>query len=321
MIRRKGDAPAHLAVPRTGFMGSKALSPSTSTPPAEFAIDRALVAGLLAEQHPDLAHLPLQPIDAGWDNAMFRLGDHLAVRLPRRAVAAILITREQTWLPRLAGRLALPVPVPCRLGTPARGYPWHWSVVPWLNGVTADLREPAAAQARPLAVFLRSLHGPAPADAPANPGRGVPLQQRNEMVAERMQRLAGKTGLITPELRHLWESALHAPLDLPPTWLHGDLHPRNVLVDREAITGIIDWGDLTAGDSATDLASIWMLFGDPRARQAALEAYGGSSEATLLRAKGWAVLFGVVMLDTGLGDNPRNAEIGARTLRRVFDPA
>jgi aminoglycoside phosphotransferase (APT) family kinase protein len=294
-------------------------APCAGTPPAEFVIDRALVAGLLTEQHPNLAHLPLREVDAGWDNAIFRLGDRLAVRLPRRAAAAPLIFNEQTWLPRLAARLSLPVPTPCCFGTPALGYRWHWSVVPWLKGISADLSEPAASQARPLAEFLRSLHGPAPADAPANPMRGIPLSQRSEMVATRMQRLAGRTSLITPQLMNVWEAALHAPLDLPPTWLHGDLHPRNVLVDRGSITGIIDWGDLTAGDPATDLGSIWMLWEDPRARQAAMEAYGGISEATLQRAKGWAVLFGVFLLDTGLTDNPRNAGIGARALRRVLD--
>jgi aminoglycoside phosphotransferase (APT) family kinase protein len=291
------------------------------TPPAEIAIDRELVARLLAEQHPDIAHLPLHPVDAGWDNAMFRLGDKLAVRLPRRAAAAPLIVHEQTWLPRLAGRLMLPVPTPCRVGTPAQGYPWRWSVVPWLDGVPADLSEPAATQAPLLAAFLRSLHTPAPLDAPANPVRGVPLQQRSETVATRMRHLAGRTGLVTAGIHHIWESARHAPVDIPPTWIHGDLHPRNVLVEREAISGIIDWGDLTAGDPATDLASVWMLFSDPGARQAALDAYGCVSEATVQRAKGWAVLFGVVMLDTGLADNPRNATIGARTLRRVCEAA
>src|SRR5215216_4629259 len=93
------------------------------TPAAEFAIDSALVAGLLADQHPDLAPLPLHAIDAGWDNALFRLGDQLAVRLPRRAIAAPLIINEQTWLPRLSDQLTLPIPAPIRIGAPARGYP------------------------------------------------------------------------------------------------------------------------------------------------------------------------------------------------------
>jgi aminoglycoside phosphotransferase (APT) family kinase protein len=290
------------------------------TPPADIAISRGLVSTLLAEQHPDLAHLPFEEVDTGWDNAMFRLGDHLAVRLPRRAAAATLIVNEQTWLPRLAGKLTLPVPTPVRLGKASQGYPWNWSVVPWMHGVTANASEPAASQAGVLAGFLRSLHNPAPSDAPQNPVRGVSLSQRREMVEGRLERLVGRTSLITPQIEQIWETALHAPLDLPPTWLHGDLHPRNVLVDRDAITGIIDWGDLTSGDAATDLASIWMLFGDPHARQAALEAYGHISEATLQRAKGWAVLFSVFMLDTGLIDNPRHAEIGVRTLHRLAEP-
>jgi aminoglycoside phosphotransferase (APT) family kinase protein len=295
-------------------------SPAVGTPVAEFAIDSVFVAELLADQHPDLAHLPLRVVDAGWDNAMFRLGDHLAVRLPRRAAAAPLIAHEQIWLPRLADQLALPVPVPYRIGTPARGYPWHWSVVPWLPGMAADQNEPHASQARPFATFLRSLHLPAPADAPTNPVRGVSLRQRAALVEARMHRLASTTSLITPQITHIWNVALNVPLDLPPTWLHGDLHPRNVLVEHGVITGIIDWGDITSGDCATDLASIWMLFADSHARLDALAAYATLSEATLQRAKGWAVLFSVMLLDTGLIDNPRNAVIGERTLRRVAEP-
>jgi aminoglycoside phosphotransferase (APT) family kinase protein len=300
-------------------MDGGAVSSQIGTPAAEFVIDRELVAGLLADQHPDLAHLPLRMVEAGWDNALFRLGDRQAIRLPRRAAAAPLIVHEQRWLPQLAERLTLPIPAPSRIGTPARGYPWHWSVVPWLSGGPADQHEPDVAQARPFAAFLRSLHVPAPADAPANPFRGVPLWQRAAVVEERMRRLAGATDLITPRLRQIWQEALHAPLDVSPTWLHGDLHPRNVLVRRGAISGIVDWGDITAGDPATDLAALWMLFTEPGARRAALAAYAGLSEATLWRARGWAIMFGAVLLESGLVDNPRNAAIGARTLRRVAE--
>jgi aminoglycoside phosphotransferase (APT) family kinase protein len=111
--------------------------------------------------------------------------------------------------------------------------------------------------------------------------------------------------------------ALEAPLDVGPTWLHGDLHPRNVLVEGGALSGIIDWGDITAGDAATDLAAIWMLFDDANARRAALNAYGWLSPATLARARGWAVHLGATLLDTGLVDNPRHARIGERTLLRL----
>jgi aminoglycoside phosphotransferase (APT) family kinase protein len=192
-------------------------------------------------------------------------------------------------------------------------------VVPWLAGGAADLNPPHDAQAQALGTFLRSLHVAAPLNAPANPVRGVPLRQRQGAVEERLHRLASTTDWITPPIWQLWQSALDAPLDVPPTWLHGDLHPRNVLVEQGVLTGIIDWGDITSGDCATDLAAIWMLFANPQARREVLDAYGSVTESTLRRAKGWAVLFGVMLLDTGRIDNPRNAAIGEHTLGRVME--
>jgi aminoglycoside phosphotransferase (APT) family kinase protein len=192
-------------------------------------------------------------------------------------------------------------------------------VLPWLKGQAADQSQPEETQAVPFARFLRSLHVPAPANAPANAVRGGPLHQRAPAVEERMRRLAGRTDLITPQIRQIWNAALDAPIEGALTWLHGDLHPRNVLVEKGVITGIIDWGDITSGDRATDLASIWMLFAAPQAREEALAAYGDLSEATWQRAKGWAVFFGIMLLDTGLIDNSRNAAIGERILCRVTD--
>ncbi len=287
------------------------------TPPAEVAIDAALVRALLREQHPDLAALPLVAIDAGFDNAIYRLGDGLAVRLPRRSVAAALIEREQAWLPGLAARLPLPVPAAVRVGAPGGGYPWPWSVVPWLAGEAADLAAPAPSQAAVLGNFLARLHAPAPADAPRNPFRGVALAQRAEAVAQRVARLEQSTAAITGAVRARWAAALAAPIDVEPTWIHGDLHARNVLVEAGAIRAIVDWGDMAAGDRATDLAALWMLFEGAREREAARAACGGASEATWARAKGWAVLFGVMLLDSGLVNHPRHAAMGAATLRRV----
>ncbi|MGL6339740.1 MAG: phosphotransferase, partial [Waterburya sp.] len=114
-----------------------------------------------------------------------------------------------------------------------------------------------------------------------------------------------------------WNQALNAPIDVEATWLHGDLHPRNILVENGTITGIIDWGDITSGDLATDLASIWMIFSERNIRQQALAEYQNISHATLQRAKGWAILFGTVLLDTGLVDNPQHAVIGERTLSNI----
>jgi aminoglycoside phosphotransferase (APT) family kinase protein len=294
---------------------------ATGTPAAEHAIDTDLVRRLLADQHPDLADLPLMEVEAGWDNSMFRLGEQLVVRMPRRAAAAALIAHEQRWLPRLAHQLALPIPVPYRTGTPARGYPWSWSILPWLPGDSADQHPPFSDQAVPFAIFLRSLHTSPPADAPQNPVRGGPLGERAPFAEARLRRLSDSTSLITSQIRRMWEAALRAPIDVAPTWIHGDLHPRNILVAHGAISGVIDWGDMAAGDRATDLAAIWMLFDDPLVRDAAVAAYGELSPATLARAQGWALHIAAALLDSGLVDNPRHALIGERILRRLQDGA
>jgi aminoglycoside phosphotransferase (APT) family kinase protein len=137
------------------------------------------------------------------------------------------------------------------------------------------------------------------------------------MLSERMKRLEKLTNSISIEIRSLWQEALNAPIDVESTWIHGDLHPRNILIENGKICGAIDWGDMTAGDRANDLAAFWFLFPDPQVRQQAIATYGGISAATIARAKGWAIFFGVVLLDSGLVDCPRNAVIGQKILECV----
>src|SRR5687768_10423317 len=108
-------------------------------PPAEVSIDSCLVRALLREQHAELASLALIDVGEGWDNRLFQLGENLAVRMPRRFASVILIEQEQRWLSQLSVRLPVPIPVPVRIGRPGCGYPWPWSVVPWLPGQSAML--------------------------------------------------------------------------------------------------------------------------------------------------------------------------------------
>lgn len=170
-------------------MSSDEKSSLIGTPRAELEINADLVYSLLTQQHPDLIYLPIYLVDTGWDNAIFRLGDKFSVRLPRRQVAAKLIEHEQTWLPLIANRLPIPIPTPYRIGKPTQNYPWRWSILPWLAGVTAEKEAPHANQAKLFARFLRSLHLPAPSNAPKNAVRGVPLIQRAVFVEERLKRL------------------------------------------------------------------------------------------------------------------------------------
>ena len=287
-------------------------------PEAEVTIDEPLIRGLLQEQHPDIAGLEIRIMDSGWDNVMARLGDGLALRLPRRQAAEQLLLNEQRWLPILAPLLPLPIPVPVRLGTKTTDYPFPWSVQNWLPGEAADLHPPDKDQAPVLARFLRAVHKAPPEDAPRNSFRDGPLALKRPDTEKRLDDLAGTTSLDTPQLRVLWQEALEAQIDVPKTWIAGDVHARNVLVDRGKLSAFIDWGDLCAGDCATDLASIWALFGDREARREAIGTYDMSGR-TLARARGWAVFFGAILLHSGLNDTPRHAEMGRRTLERLIE--
>jgi aminoglycoside phosphotransferase (APT) family kinase protein len=295
------------------------VSQITKRPEAEVLVDTETVRALLKTQHPDLADLPLSEVAAGWDNVTFRLGEAMAVRLPRRVASAAMLEREQRWLPTIANCLPVPVSAPLRIGKPGTQYPFSWSIVPWLSGETADLAPLNADQAKPLAHFLRALHVAAPAEAPKNLVRGVPLQERAPSVEERLHRLAQKTPLIDSAVRKAWESALEAPQAELATWFHGDLHPQNVLVQNGELSAVIDWADIAAGDNATDLAAIWMLLPTVAARELAIAEYGSVPAGTWSRALGWAINLGTVILETGLVDNPRHAAIGELTLQRITE--
>jgi aminoglycoside phosphotransferase (APT) family kinase protein len=282
------------------------------TPPAEVTVDEALVRRLLAAQHPDLADLPLTYVADGWDNVTYRLGDELAVRLPRRQVAVELLESEQRWLPVLARRVGLAVPEPVRAGRPADGYPWPWSVVRWVGGTPVDQAPLDPGEAGAFGAFLADLHGPAPDDAPRNPHRGVPLRVKAEALPPRWDRMAD-----AEPVRQAWAEVVDVPIDVEPGWLHSDLHPKNVVGEGGRLVGAIDWGDLGVGDPATDLGAAWMLF-PPEVHDDVWSAYGGVSDATLARSRGWAIFFGTVLLDTGVDDEDTFGRIGRTALDRVL---
>jgi aminoglycoside phosphotransferase (APT) family kinase protein len=292
-------------------------------PAADVDISADLVRQLLASQHPDLARLPVEFLANGWDNALFRLGTELVVRMPRRQLGATIIEHEQRWLPSLAPRLPLPIPYPERTGHSALGYPYPWSVVPYIPGAPAAAAEPEDLDLPDVAAavggFLGALHVLAPPDAPVNPVRGLPLATRAPSFVTNLGLL---DGVVDRDLvLRSWESALAAPgYDGPPRWLHGDLHPANILVLNGQVSGVIDFGDITSGDPATDLAVAWMLLPATwhGAFRAAYEAAGGPADDALwLRARGWALHFALVLLAHS-ADNPQLLAVGRRTLRAVL---
>ncbi|WP_326783397.1 aminoglycoside phosphotransferase family protein [Streptomyces sp. NBC_00151] len=270
----------------------------------ESDITEDMIRNLLREQCPDLADLPLKLGALGWDNQVWRLGDDLAVRLPWATQSAdALLRKEHTWVPHLAPHLPLRIPVPQRLVEPSERFPRPWLVTTWVPGEPAD-RSPAtrpAEAADTLAAFLTALHRPAPDGAPTGRDRGGRLADTAEHLTRTLAS-ATDLGLIhdPAAVRAVWEDAAAAPdWTGPRLWLHGDLHPANILTTNGTFSGVIDFGDLFAGDPAFDLAAAWILLPDG-AVDRFHEAYRPSPDpATLRRARGWAVLRALSCLHIG----------------------
>ncbi len=289
-------------------------------PPADFEISAQLVAALLADQFPQYADLEVRLLDEGWDNVTFRLGGKYVVRLPRRREAVQLLVNEQTWLPRMRLSQGIGYSKPLHVGRAALGYPCPWSILPWFEGRPCGAHSLPANQAVRLAACLHAIHQPAAADAPANEVRGVPLSSRAAAVEERLQRLRPllrqQADGLEGRLEEWWQTALAAPVSSQARWIHGDLHPLNILHINGEISALIDWGDISGGDVATDLACFWMLFDAAEVRLDALRRYGADADL-ISRSRGWAILFGAVLAESGLDGDARHAEVGFAALRRV----
>ena len=229
---------------------------------------------------------------------------------------------EQRWLPSLAATLPIPIAAPIRFGGPFGGYPWPWSICPWFDGdVAADvvLADPMG-DAERLGCFVDALHRPAPADAPENPFRGQPLSELVPRVRANLERLdagAALPAVDTERIRvRVDELAGTAEWAGESVWLHGDLHSANLVVADGRIVAVLDFGDLTSGDPAVDLAVAWMLFDGPARDRFRVAAGQGAAidDATWDRARLWGIHFGLLYLAHS-ADSERFARMANRLLR------
>ncbi|WEV24864.1 aminoglycoside phosphotransferase family protein [Streptomyces sp. 71268] len=293
--------------------------PATRMHADEVPTDSALVRRLVRGQFPRWAELPVTPVDSyGTDHAIYRLGDHLSVRLPRISGATRQAEREARWLPRLAPLLPLAIPVQVATGRPAEGYPYAWSVYEWLpgenaNGTLTDLEQAAV----DLAAFITALRraDPTGAHRRSTGSRGAPLAELDEQVrrsiAQLGDRVDGAAALAS------WEESLHAPAwSGPEVWLHGDLLPGNLLVTDGRLSAVIDFGCLNVGDPACDLQPAWNVFtGASRER---FRAELAVDDATWLRGRGWALFQAVAALPYYWDTNPGMIRQATNALTQVL---
>lgn len=291
-------------------------------PAAAPVIDRELVSNLLSGQFPQWAGLAPIPVpSAGTDNALFRLGETLVVRLPKIGWAAGQPGKEHHWLPRLASALPLAIPDPLALGEPACGYPCPWTVCRWLPGETLSPHNLADAPqtARTLAAFVIALQRADAAGGPAsgrqNHNRGVALACLDGRVRAALNALEGRIDVA--RAARVWDLALRAPpWTGEPVWLHGDLHGQNLLAVDGRLSAVIDFGLLGVGDPATDLMAAWTVF-DARARAVFRGALPPDRDRWA-RARGWALYSSVVALPFYWDTNPALVAGCLRTLGEVL---
>jgi aminoglycoside phosphotransferase (APT) family kinase protein len=245
----------------------------------------------------------------------------MAVRMPRIAWAIGQVDKEHRWLPRLARRLPLAIPVPLAKGSPGEGYPWNWSVCRWLDGenATLDRLHDHRQAATDLAGFVTALWKIDPTDGPTpgthNFGRGVPLKMRD--VPTRAAIAALHDTLDTDALTRAWDAALAAPVwGRAPVWVHGDLQSGNLLTLRGRLSAVIDFGGLGVGDPACDLMVAWNLFSG--AGREAFREHTQADDATWDRGRGWALSVALIALPYYRSSNPSLAGMARRTIDEVL---
>ncbi len=290
--------------------------------PDELTIDVSLVRRLLAEQQPDLADETIEHVDStGTVNAMYRVGPDLVVRLPLSPSGSASVLREHRWLPFLAERLAVAVPVPVLAGKPTDYYPLPWSIFGWFDGVdgTAANFDPRRTAVE-LAAFIGSLAAIDPAGGPvprpAAYDRGVPLIERDDYTRQAIDdaRHLIDAGAVTAA----WDRALAAdPWTGPGVWLHGDIASGNLLFSDGVLTAVIDFGAMAIGDPACDLLVAWELF-DADARQVFRSELTVDDHAWE-RGAGWALSTAIVALPYYEHSNRFMADQARSKLAAILD--
>ncbi|MGW1716207.1 aminoglycoside phosphotransferase family protein [Streptomyces sp. NPDC002156] len=283
----------------------------------EVEIDAPLVRRLIARQFPEWAELPVERLEsAGTENAMFRLGGELVVRLPRHPGAVDSIEHEQRWLSLLGPRLPVAVPEPLGRGRADDGFPWPWSVYGWLDGrnPAVDALDAPETLARELAVFLRALRRVDPTNGPTHI-RPAPLSTRETETRAALAQLAGAVD--TEAVTAVWEEAVRAPQHTgPPVWAHADLSPGNVLVAEGRLSAVIDFGCARIGDPAVDLIAAWNLL--PAGVRDTFREAVGADDAEWARGRGWALSISLIQLPYYRETNPVLAANSRHVIREIL---
>jgi aminoglycoside phosphotransferase (APT) family kinase protein len=230
----------------------------------EIDIDVKLVQHLIQTQFPHWADLPIGLFEAGGtENVLYRLGEHLVIRLPRIPEAVAPLEKDTTWLTMIAPHVPLGIPKQLALGQVSPAFPFPWGLYQWLEGTDLFTNPVANFEqlALDLAGFIKALQQiKIPISPP--PSRGIPLHLEDTAVRESIALLPDE--FQSKILEKIWQNALNAPLwNGTPVWSHGDLHGANLLCQNGRLSAVIDFGALGVGDPVFDYASAWQVLDAP----------------------------------------------------------
>ncbi len=247
---------------------------------------------------------------------MFRLGDAMTVRLPSAPEYVPQVEKEQSWLPRLAPVVPLPIPAVLGRGRATAEFHAPWSIYGWIEGVPATRAnvDDWERLAGDLASFLVRLRSAATAGAPP-PGphsafRGGPLSHWDDEVGDLLRRLRGRE---REGAARVWRDALAAPLPDRAAWFHGDVATANLLVQDGRLAAVIDFGCAGVGDTACDTGIAWTHLRGAAARTFRREL--AVDDATWARGRGWAVWKGLLMIGSPRAEH---AALGRAVLSRLL---
>jgi aminoglycoside phosphotransferase (APT) family kinase protein len=290
-----------------------------STP---LTIDLAVARTLIDTRFPEWSNLPLrQVLPGGWDNRTFRLGEQLAVRIPSSADYATQPEKEYRWLPILAPKLSVAIPLPVALGAASALVPWPWTVCQWLQGTPASELNGEVLQklAARLAAFLCELQA---IDASGGPSAGAHSFFRGDHPSIYDSQARSAIAALADQLDaekalRIWETGIATRWDRSPVWVHGDVAAGNLLIREGDLSAVIDFGCLAIGDPACDLAIAWTLF-DPASREIFRRELP-LDDATWERGRAWALWKAAIVAAGKIQTNAIEAASAWHTLHAVCE--
>jgi aminoglycoside phosphotransferase (APT) family kinase protein len=281
----------------------------------------AQVRRIVDEQFPQWRELAIRPVaGSGTVNRIFKLGDNLSARFPLvidDPDDVLEYLQVETAAAReLLGKTRFPTPEPVALGHPSAEYPGPWSVHTWLTGTPAanlDLSS-SAAFARDVARFIADVRTiPVRGRSFSGYGRGGDLRLHDEWMETCFNQ--GASVVDVPHLRSLWRKMRDLPRTDADIMTHGDLLPSNLVVENEALVGVLDPGGLGPADPALDLIGVWSLFDDER-RQLLRDKLE-CSDIEWARGQAWAFQQAMGSVWYYVRSNPTMSELGRRALERI----